>query len=252
MKTMRKFFILIGILAATGSAFAQFDTGKLQLRFGYNLHNAHAKHFNHLVTAFNNNRYPHLIQENMGSVNFQRGTVFGALYEFNENLYFHAHFKTRRQLIETQYVDPDWYRKYLFRAHTLEAGVTIPVGTEGRVRHLVGGGVLIGIQSAYTDWTEEGGAAQGKDMLNIDHSEIFGFSISYEAQIVLHDQFRVFIRPVAQYALPSDLRNLNQFMNPVVVEGEVSYPEGEGPTYDKGSLNGFGIEAGLLFVLPSL
>ena len=249
---MRKVFILIGIVLAAAPAFAQFDTGKLQLRFGYNLHNAHAKHFNHLITTFNNERYPHIISENLSSVNFQRGYVFGGTYAFNENIYFHAIFKSRRQLISAQYNDPAFYRKYLFRASTLEAGVTIPVSDEGRFQHLVGGGLVLGVQSAYTSWTPESGNQSGRNMLNIAHSEIIGLSISYEAQILLHDNLRIFIRPVAQYAIPSNLRNLNQFFNPQVQEGEITYPEGEGSAYDKGSLNGIGIEGGLLIVLPSL
>ena len=247
---MRKICTLMVALLGWQAAFAQFSTDKLQLRLGYNAHNAHAKHFNHLVTTFNNDRYPHIISENLPSVNFQHGVVAGASYAFSEDLHFHAVFKSRRQYIETGYTNLDMYRGYLFRNHTLELGAAIPIGNEGRVRHFVGGGVLIGIMGVFTDWDSESGYEGSREMLNIDHTESIGLSIHYEAQIVLHDNFHIFIRPVAQYGINSNVRNLNQFFNPVVTENGVLYPEGEGEKYDRGNLNGIGIEGGLLILLP--
>lgn len=247
---MRKICTLMLVMLGWQAAFAQFSTDKLQLRLGYNAHNAHAKHFNHLVTAFNNARYPHIISQNLQSVNFQHGLVVGAGYEFSEDIHFHAMFKSRRQYIEAAYANSDMYRGYLFRAHTLEAGVSIPIGREGRVRHMVGGGIVLGLMGVFTDWDAREGYHGSKDMLNVDHSEILGLSVHYEAQIVLHENVRVFIRPVAQYGLNSNVRNLNQFFNPIVTEDAVLYPEGEGEKYDQGNLNGIGIEGGLLILLP--
>lgn len=237
-------------MALGQAALAQFSTDKLQVRLGYNVHNAHAKHFNHLATAFNNARYPFIISENLRSVNFQRGIVAGADYAFSEDMTFHAIFKSRRQYIEAPYAGTGKYRGYLFRAHTLELGLSIPIADEGRIRHSAGGGIVLGIMGVFTDWDDRPGFHGSRDMLNVDHSEILGLSLHYEAQIVLTDHFRLFIRPVAQYGLNSNVRNLNRFFNPQVTENGVLYPEGEGAKYDRGNLNGIGIEGGLLILLP--
>ena len=231
---MRRCLILIAIVWVGKEASAQFSTDQLQLRLGYNLHNAHARHFNHLIDEFNAHRYPLIIENNLPSINFQHGFVFGGTYEFNPDLFFHAVFKNRHQFIETQYLDPEMYRSYLFRANTLEVGATLPVGKEGRIEHLIGGGVVLGLLGVYTHWSEESGYNGTREMLNIDQSEIIGLSLNYEAQISLNEFLRVSIRPVAQYAIHTHVRALNQFLNPQLEDGTLSYPVGAGAEIRQG------------------
>lgn len=249
---MRKYLMILSIMLGWTGAKAQISVDKLQVRVGYTVNNARAKNFNHLVTSFNRDRYPLTIEERLPSVNFLYGLAIGATYAFNENLYVYAQVKNQRDFLEAKYADSDFYRSYLFRATTLEAGVTIPIGNEGRIRHFAGGGLSLGLLGVYTDWDTTQGYPGGRNMLNIDKSEILGVHGFYEAQIVLLPNVRLYVRPTIQFALNTQVRKLNQFLNPQIEDTEVTFPVGEGESYDKGNLNGMGIEGGLIILLPEL
>ncbi len=249
---MRKYLMILMIMLGWTGARAQISVDKLQVRVGYSVNNARAKNFNHLVTSFNRNRYPLTTSENLPSLNFLHGLVVGVTYALNENLHVYAQVKNQRDFLDAQYVDSDFYRSYLFRSTTLEAGAVIPIGNEGRIRHFAGGGLSLGILGVYTDWDSIQGYPGGRNMLNIDRSEILGVHGFYEAQIVLLPKVRIYIRPTIQFALNSQVRKLNQFFNPQVEDTEITFPVGEGERYDKGNLNGMGIEGGLIILLPEL
>lgn len=232
------------------SAFAQFSSDQLEFRLGYNLHNARAKNFNHLITVFNNDRFPAEITENLGSVNFLHGMLLGGSYAFSEDLSLYAQLKSDRQYLETRYVDEGMYRSFLFRQHSLEIGLSMPLSEEGRFQHRAGGGIVLGVLAAYTDWSAEEGYQGARKMLNIDRSELLGLNVNYEARFVLHDNIHIFLRPNLQLSLNSQLRKLSNFFNPVVQEDGILYLDGEGEKYNKGNLNGVGIEGGLIILLP--
>lgn len=244
--------MILSIMLGWTGAKAQISVDKLQLRVGYSLNNARAKNFNHLVTSFNRDRFPIAIEENLPSVNFLHGLVIGATYALNENLHLYAQVKNQRDFLETNYLDSDFYRSYLFRTTTLEAGAIVPIADEGRIRHFAGGGLSLGILGVYTDWDTLQGYSGGRNMLSIDKSEILGVHGFYEAQIVLLPHVRLYVRPTIQFALNTQVRKLNQFFNPQVEDTQITFPVGEGETYDKGNLNGMGIEGGLIILLPEL
>ena len=187
----------------------------------------------------------------MASINFPHGFLFGANYKFNEDILFYTVLKSRRQFIQAEYIQVPKFRKYLFRSHTLEAGMTIPLRDDDFFNHYVGGGILLGVMGAYTAFEAGGGYHGSRKMTNIDNSGIIGISLAYEAQLRLHRNIRLFIRPVAQFALGSPIRKLSNFFDPQVdANGEVVYGEGEAEKYDKANFNGIGIEGGLLVLLP--
>ena len=62
----------------------------------------------------------------------------------------------------------------------------------------------------------------------------------------------IYVRPVAQYALGTHVRNLNDFFNPVVTESEIKYEAVADDKFNTGNLNGFGVEAGVILRLPEL
>ena len=237
--------------ALDGDCFGQFSMDKVHVRFGYNLHNVHAKRFNHLINVFNNSRYPYEIEENLGNVNWLHGLVLGANYGFREDMEVVAVLKSRRQYTQAKYAQSGMRRGYLFRQHTLEIGLNMVLKEEKWFSHRVGAGVMLGVLGAFTDWKVQAGYTGSKEMLNIDHTGVVGLSLSYEARLKLHDHFRIFLRPVAQYALNSNVRKLTDFMDPHVDDGVVTYREGEDIKYENGSLSGLGIEGGLLILLPS-
>lgn len=252
---MRKISAIAVLMLVFTSAFAQFSVDQLQLRFGYNVHNAYAKRFNHLVDVFNNERYPAEISHNLHSLNWMHGFVFGGTYKLSDDLSVHAVFKGRRQLLEAAYhpaapSQAPMFRQYLFRQHTLEVGVTLPIREEKRFSHFYGFGLLLGNLGVYTDFTPESGYSGARNMVNIDQTGVVGLSLHYEAQLKLHDHFRIFLRPVLQYALQTRVRQLTDFFAPTVDDGVVTYGPGEAEKYDKGSLNGLAIETGLLILLP--
>lgn len=249
---MRKLLLPAFLIFCVCNLHAQFSTNQLQFRFGYNVHTTGAKSVNHLIRAFNNERYPHVISKNLGSVNFPMGFTFGANYAFREDMIFYGVFKTRRQFIEAPYADFPKYRQYLFRARTLEVGMVLPLQDEDFFSHYAGGGLLLGVMDARTAWTSESGFPGAGKMFSIDNSGIFGISFCYEAQFRLHRNLRVYLRPVAQFAFNSPIRRLSEFFDPVIdASGELDYyGVGEGEKYDKASFNGLGIEGGLLFLLP--
>lgn len=249
---MRKLLLSALALLAFCNLRAQFSTSQLQIRIGYNLHNTGATSINHLVESFNNARYPHKISENLPSVNWLTGIVVGGNYAFREDLVFYGVFKNRRQYIEAPYTNRPDYRKYLFRARTVELGVAVPLRDDDWFSHYVGGGLLIGVLEGYTAYERKSGYQGSRNMINMDNSGILGLSLCYEAQFRLHRNLRIFLRPVAQFALPSPMRKLTNFLDPHVNSGtgEVTYGEGEADKYDKASFNGVGIEGGLLFLLP--
>ncbi|MEM7036173.1 MAG: hypothetical protein AAF570_04265 [Bacteroidota bacterium] len=248
---MRKIWLSSILLLSVASVFGQFSTDKIHIRFGYNLHNVHAKRFNTLIDEFNNSRYPHVTAENLGNVNWMHGFVGGVNYAFREDMELVAVLKSRRQYNEAPYADYDFIRSYLFRQHTLEVGVNMVLKDERMFSHHVGAGVMLGVLGVFTGWDESPGYEGSREMLNIDHTGVIGISLSYEARMKLHKHLRVFFRPVAQYALNSHVRKLTDFFDPQFVDGELSYAPGLDPKYENGSLSGLGIEGGLLFLLPT-
>jgi hypothetical protein len=248
---MRILLLPIFLVLLVCNLHAQFSTSQLQLRFGYNVQNTGTRSVNHLIEEFNNARYPHIIAENLSSVKWPRGFLFGANYVFREDMIFYGTVKSRRQFISARYADSPYYRQYLFRAYTLEVGLVVPLRDDDFFNHYVGGGLMLGVMGAHTDWKLTGKYLGSREMISIDHSGIFGLSVSYEAQFRLHDNLRIFLRPVAQFAFGSHIRRLSDFFDPQVdTAGNVTYGAGEDEKYDKASFNGLGIEGGLLILLP--
>ncbi|MEM0998036.1 MAG: hypothetical protein AAGN35_13185 [Bacteroidota bacterium] len=249
---MGKLFTVVILLLSFSFSKAQFSTNKIEVRLGYNLHNVHAKRFNYLVNSFNDERYPHIVSQNLPNLNWMHGLALGVEYAWRDDLQFHAVLKSRRQYIEAPYVDPAWYRSYLFRQHTLELGGSWVMKEEGRFSHRIGGGLLLGVLGVFTDWSENSGYEGSRDMATIDHNLTLGLSLHYEARYHLHENVHFFLRPVAQYSLNSQVRRLTDFFAPQVVEGEIVYGTGAAVKYDIGSLSGLGLEGGIVFVLPEL
>lgn len=251
MQALRNLIFTALILLTSYNLRAQFSTDKLELRIGYNVQNTSAKQVNHLIDVFNNTRYPHETANNLASINFPLGFLFGANYEFNEDIILYTVLKSRKQFIQAEYIQIPKFRKYLFRSHTLEAGITVPLRDDDFFNHYVGGGVLLGVMEAYTSFETRPDYHGSRKMTNIDNSGIIGISLAYEAQFRLHRNVRIFIRPVAQFALGSPIRKLSNFFDPQIsATGEVTYGEGEAEKYDKANFNGIGIEGGLLVLLP--
>lgn len=248
---MRKLLSLTILLVLTYNLHAQFSTKQLQVRFGYNLHNVAPRSVNQLIDAYNTSRYPSEISKNLPSINWATGFVFGANYAFREDMIFYGVFKSRRQFIESPSTNFDMYRQYMFRSQTLELGMVLPLREEGFFNHFAGGGIWVGVMEAHTKWSHQPGYHGSRTMFHIDNSGVWGMSFCYEAQFRLHPNLRLFIRPVAQFALPSPIRRLSEFMDPIVDNlGHVTYGPGAGEKYDKATFNGIGIEGGLLFLLP--
>ena len=239
------------LILVSQSTYGQFDVEHLQVRLGYNLHNSYARHFNHLIDVFNNDRYPLEIQENISPINFLHGISFGGRYEITDGIFVEGVFKNRHQFLQAQYVDPAMYRKFLFRSNTLELGIGYEITHENWFRDYAGAGILIGGLSVFTDWDAKEGNPGSGNMFNIDQSAAIGISFNYEAQFTLTNFLKIYIRPVLQFSLKSHIRNLNDFMNPVIDEsGKVSYVAKESDKYNSGTLNGVGIESGLILSLP--
>ncbi|MFN8396930.1 MAG: hypothetical protein U0176_20055 [Bacteroidia bacterium] len=248
---MRIALITAFLVALTCNLHAQFSTDKLHIRFGYNVHNTLARSVNHLVDDFNNDRYPTEVSENLNSVNFPMGFLFGADYAFRDDMIFYATFKNRRQFLSASYTHFPKYRQYLFRARTLDVGMVLPLREDDFFSHYVGGGLLLGVMEAHTAWTTEEKYQGSRKMISIDNSGIFGLSFVYEAQFRLHRNLRLFLRPVAQFSTSSPMRRLCEFFDPQVdSDGKVTYGPGEGEKYNKANFSGVGIEGGLLFLLP--
>ena len=247
---MRKLLISVLFILVYSTSWGQFTVDKLRLRIGYNLHNTNAKRFNHLIDQFNNQRYPQEISDNLGGLNWMFGMVGGADYVFSESIILHAVLKSRRQFIETPYANIAMFRSYLFRQHTLELSASMILLEEKWFNHSVGAGFTFGVLGVFTNWAEQNGYPGARNMVNIDHTASVGLSLNYEAQLKLHDNLRLFIRPVAQFALESHVRRLSDFFEPQIIQGNVTYGEGLDEKYDNGTLNGLGIEGGLLILLP--
>lgn len=248
---MRKLLLPAIFLLVVCNLHAQFSTAQLQVRFGYNVHSTGSKSVNHLIETFNNERYGHIISDNLPSVNWPTGFLFGANYAFREDLIFYAILKNRRQFIEAPYLHFDSTRQYLFRARTLEVGMVVPLREDDLFSHYVGGGIMVGVMEAHTAWSAQEGYQGSRNMVSIDNSGSLGLSLVYEAQLRLHRNLRIFLRPALQFALNSHMRRLTDFFDPQVAQdGTVSYGQGEPDKYDKASFNGIGIEGGLLFLLP--
>lgn len=253
MPRMRTLLLPVLALLFCGTLHAQFSTEQLSIRLGYNVHNTGAKALNTLIDDFNNSRYPHIVSRNMASVNWTTGVVFGGNYAFREDMIFYGIFKTRRQYLEAPYTYRPDYRKYLFRAYTLEAGLMVPLRDDDFFSHYVGGGLLLGVMQGYTAWERGSGYEGSRNMVNIDNSGIFGLSLAYEAQLRIVRNLRLFARPVAQFSLRTPMRKLTNFFDPQVdPAGNVTYGEGLEDKYDRASFNGIGIEGGLLILLPEI
>lgn len=248
---MGKLLTIAVLLLSFSFGRAQFSTNKVQVRLGYNLSNVHAKRFNHLINEFNNSRYPHVVAENLPNLNWMQGVVVGANYDWTDDFQFHAVLKSRRQFLEAPYANSEMWRSYLFRMHSLEVGASMKLREEGRFSHSIGGGLVLGVMGVFTNWTEEEGYRGSKEMINIDHTASVGLSLHYEARFRLHDNFHIFLRPVAQYALDSHVRRLTDFFDPQVDEDKVTYGTGAAVKYDSGTLNGLGLEGGVIVVLPT-
>jgi|GEM_PF-2346220 hypothetical protein len=229
---------------------AQFSTDKVQVSFGYGIHNAAARRFNHLITTFNNNRYPLVIATNLNNINWLTGFEGGGHYLFTEDIRFHAQFGSRRQFLQSLYADSLMYRQYLFRIHTVDLGADYKIGQEGPFTHWVGGGLVVGVMGVFTNFTSQEGYAGSRTMIDIDHTAVIGLSVSYEAQLKLHQYVHLYVRPTAQYAIPGNVRKLTDFFDPQVSQQGVSYGEGEPEKYDTGSLNGIGVSGGIILQLP--
>ncbi len=250
---MRRIIVIIIAFAAISPVWGQISPSQFELRAGYNLHNSYATRFNHLIESFNNSRYPVEISENLGSINFLRGFNFGVNYKFREDVILYAVFKNQHQFMEAKYVNYDLNRQFMFRQNTLELGVAFPIGEQdGFIRQSVSGGLVLGYMSIFTDWTAETKYQGSRNMFNISNSAVMGLAGSYEVKFHVSDQVSLYLKPVAMFNLPSFIRNLNEFMNPTVVDGYVTYSPGEPEKYNSGSLSGLGIEGGLLISLPEL
>jgi hypothetical protein len=247
---MRNQILLFLLLGAFQTSLAQFSSDKLEVSLGYNLHNVYAKRFNTLIDDFNNQRYPVEIRESLGNLNWLRGTAFGVNYRITDDFRLQGVLKTRRQFMEAQYTGRPEYRQYFFRQHTVELGASMLLSEEKLFSHYAGAGLMFGVLSAYTAWTPEEGFNGTKGMIDIDHSGVVGLSLSYEAHLRLHDNIRLFVRPVAQFSLNSNVRKLIDFFAPVVDGNTVSYAEGLAPKNDASNLNGLGVEGGILILLP--
>lgn len=250
---MRRFWLIIILFASFNGLRGQISTDQFEFRFGYNLHNSYATRFNHLIETFNNDRYPFVISENLNSVNFLRGFNFGVNYKFRDDMSLHAVFKNQHQFLNTAYVGYNNLQlQYLFRQNTMELGITFSVGDMEHkfIRQNVSGGLVLGYMSVYSDWSQESKYKGTGEMQNISHSAVLGLAGSYEVQFSLSKEIKLYLRPVAMFNLPSFIRNLNAFMNPQVVDGNVSYTATEPEKYNSGSLSGLGIEGGLLISLP--
>lgn len=248
---MRISLLILLAFAATQPCRAQFDPQKLELRFGYSLHNAHAKRFNQLIDDFNNSRYPIVVSENLRNVNFLKGFYLGGNYHFREDMFVHVVLKNKSQFVQAPYISPEKSLQFLFRENTLEGGLTYNFAQDGRFSHYAGLGVVAGYMSVFTNWTEDQNRPKAKDMYNITHTATVGLSLSYEAQFEITDFIRLSVRPVAQYTLNSFVRNLDAFMDPTVDDGELEYQTTGLIKPNKGSLSGLGIEGGILLRLPS-
>lgn len=249
MRNLITLFLLIG---AFQTSLAQFSSDKLEISLGYNIHNAYAKRFNTLIDDFNGRRYPVEIRENLGNVNWQHGTVFGVNYHVSEDFRLQGSLKTQREFMQAQYTGREEYRQFFFRQNTLNIGVSMLLSEEKFFSHYAGTGLMLGVLSVYTDWTPASGFQGTKNMIDIDHSGVIGLNLNYEAHLRLHDNFRLFVRPVVQLALNSNVRKLSDFFAPIVDGSSVSYGEGLAPKYDASNLNGLGIEGGILILLPKL
>jgi hypothetical protein len=247
---MKRFWLVCLCVAASSGLRGQFSTDQLQVRIGYSIHNAYATRFNHLIESFNNARYPVEIADNLPSVNFLHGLHFGANYNFREDMALHLILKSKHKFIEVPYVNYPENRQFYFRENTMEAGITFALNEDETFQHFAGGGIALGYMSIFTDWTPETRFQGTKEMLNIDHTAVVGLNLSYEARLRITDGVQLFLRPVAQFTLPSHVRNLNEFMNPQVSEGVIQYSPDEPEKYNNGSLSGLGIEGGLLISLP--
>lgn len=240
--------LLVGVLPA----FGQFSFDRLSIRGGYSLHNPHAKRFNKLIDDFNNKRYLIETASNMGSLNFMHGMVLGADYQFTDELFIHAIFKHKGQAIKAQYIDPAWYRHFLFRSNTLELGATYVFHQKGRFSQAAGGGVLLGGLGVKTAWTDAENQPKSKNMLGVSSGFVLGLSVNYEARYKLWDYVSLFVRPVLQYSLNSHISHLNDFFNPTVTESGIEYESDLPDKLNNGALNGLGIEGGLLISLPEI
>ena len=230
----------------------QFKTELLTVQLGYNLHNTYSSRFNYLIESYNLDRYPAVISEKMGEINFLHGYLFGLNYQLTDKARINLVFKNRHQNLKALYSEEEYYRKYLFRSLTLEVGASYQIHGENWFRHFAGGGVVIGSLSAFTNWTKDKKSTSGAKMLNIDHSFVLGISVHYEAQFRIFKYMHLFLRPVIQYAIPSHLDKLNAFLNPTFEDDAIKYYAKEDDKYNKGTFNGFGLEGGLLILLPEL
>ena len=243
------FFMVLGFQAS-----AQFAPEQLQIQFGYHLHNTGANRFNHLINAYNNERYPARIRENLPSLNFLHGFAFGAAYELNDDLLPYIVLKNKHQLLESYSLETASYRYYRFREHTAELGLNmnLPGAVDKKFRQSAGGGVLFGVLSVHTGTKAETGAGAIQDPVRIDQAGLMGLTLNYRAEYHLTNFLALYARPVLQVSLPTEVRNLNAFLNPVVEDQVVKYRAAEDPKYNRGSLNGVGIEGGLILLVPEI
>lgn len=232
--------------------YGQIDMDRFRVWAGYNLSNSGANHFNKLIDGYNMHNAGLTITEPLPSLNFSHGIVAGVGYEIQDGFTLHAIVKNRRQFLETQYTSSNLYYQFVFRQTTAEIGLTMELGEEKGFSHFVGGGLVVGDMGVNYAWSTEQGYRGLRNTRNIDHAGVLGVSISYEARFKVHELASIFIRPVGQFALGSEVRRLNAFMGPQWEDGQVKYNAVSPDKYNRGALNGLGLEAGLVFDLPAL
>ncbi len=131
------------------------------------------------------------------------------------------------------------------------------MGVYGKIRsekwfeHFGGASLLVGNLSAFHQYGNLKGFRGSKNMLPIAQSFSMGLGLSYEARFVFSKYAALYLRPVIQYFLPSQIRNLNAYLNPFETEGELQYAPLDANKYNRGSLSGIGMEAGLLISLSN-
>lgn len=227
------------------------QAGTIGFRFGYNLHNCRAGRFNTLINDFNLRNYPARTTQNLRNVNFMQGFTFGIDYGWNESLSAQIVLKNKHQMMSTRHIESGDDIYFKFRQNTAELGVSALLGDYGWFRQYAGGGLLLGYTSVFTEQNVFKETPRNRHLTNIDHTGVFGISLSYETRFVPHELVQIYLRPVIQFALNAKVRRLDDFFNPEydASDGSWSYGSGLGDKYNQGNLNGIGVEAGLVFVL---
>ena len=247
------FFSTISIVGAQDNE-NRFAPERLQVRFGYHLHNTGANRFNYLINAYNNERYPLRISENLPSLNFLHGFSLGGGYELNDRFLPFIVLKNKHQTRETYELEAEGYRFYTFREHTMELGLhgVLSGQKNQRFRQYAGAALLLGALTVHTGNKDTPGQRDAPKGTRVDQAAVVGLTLDYEAQLILTDFLALYLRPVLQVSIPTEVRNLNAFMNPVYENEQIVYRPVEPEKYNRGTLNGVGLEGGLILLVPEI